>query len=168
MKTLLFLFTGLLLVSTASAQSFETDTISKDHIKKLEWLTGDWHGEGWRMGKNGVKHEFKQTEKVHFKLDSTALLIEGKGHTNGKLIHNAMAVVTYNSNTGKYEFQSFLQNGKKGNFTAEIKENKFYWYPNDNVRYIIHSDENGMWQEVGEYKRGNEWQQFFEMSLSKV
>jgi hypothetical protein len=39
------------------------------------------------MGRDGSKHEFTQTEKVQFKLDSTALLIEGLGTDQGQLVH---------------------------------------------------------------------------------
>lgn len=165
---LLFIFVMVLTLNKVSAQNFKTDSISKQHLQKLHWLTGNWEGSGWHMDQAGTRRDFSQTEKVQFKLDSTALLIEGQGHAENELIHNAMAVVTFDHETGKYEFQSFLQNGKKGNFNAELKDDRFYWYPNSKVRYIIALDKNGDWKEVGEYKGENGWYQFFEMKLSKI
>jgi len=52
-------------------------------------------------------------------------------------------------------------------FKAEIIGNKLYWYPNENVRYIIWKNEKEQWYEKGEYKRENSWNQFFEMTLDK-
>ncbi|MBT8295200.1 MAG: hypothetical protein KJO51_02175 [Gramella sp.] len=168
MKTsFLFILVSFLNLQTSVAQSFETDTQAQNNIQKLEFLVGKWEGEGWRILQDGTKHTFSQSENVQFKLDSTALLIEGKGMANNKVIHNAMAIITSNKEPGKYEFQSFLQNGMKGSFKAEIKHETFYWYPNENVRYIIYINDKGEWYEKGEYNRQDNWVQFFEMTLTK-
>ena len=169
MKTLFLFILGCLIgLHQGHSQSFETDLEAKEHIKKLDFLVGKWEGSGWRIGQDGIKHNFDQTENVQFKINSTAILIEGKGFSNGQVIHNAMAVVTSDEDSGQYEFQSYLQNGMKGSFKAEIIEDKFYWYPNENVRYIISINEQGQWFETGEYNRSGNWMQFFEMSLSKI
>ncbi|TRO66731.1 hypothetical protein [Christiangramia sabulilitoris] len=168
MKPVIFLFFfGFIALQNLQAQSFETDLETQSKIVDLYFIIGEWEGNGWRISPDGVKHSFEQTEKVQYKLDSTAILIEGKGYTDGKLIHNAMAIITSNKETGEYEFQSYLQNGMKGNFKAELKDDVFYWYPNQNVRYIISIDEEGRWYEKGEFNRQGEWMQFFEMTLSK-
>ena len=148
------------------SQTSETDSISKAKIKKLDFMVGNWKGTGWMMGRNG-KSEFEQTERIEFKLDSTAVLIEGKGISNGKIVHNALAILTYDKSRGNYIFRSYLPSGLNAEFKAEIIENKLYWYPNDNVRYIIWQNSNGQWYETGEYKRGNAWSQFFEMTLDR-
>ena len=49
-----------------------------------------------------------------------------------------------------------------------MKEGKFYWFPNEQVRYIITLNEKGQWFEIGEYNMGDRWIQFFEMTLDKV
>lgn len=166
--SIIFMFLLVIMINKLTAQNFQTDTISQQEIQKLEWLTGDWKGNGWFINPEGTKYQFSQTERVAFKLDSTALLVEGQGHAGGKIIHNAMAVVTFNQDTGNYSFQSFLQNGKKGSYDAELKEDSFYWYPAENVRYIIQIDKDGNWKETGEYQGENGWYQFFEMKLSKL
>ncbi len=166
MKTIvLWCCLSLVSICNFNAQSFETDKKAQKDLLKLNFIIGEWEGSGWRMSPEGVKHTFEQTERVQYKLDSTAILIEGKGTANGQVIHNAMAVITSNDTPGEYEFQSFLQNGMKGNFKAEIRDNVFYWYPNENVRYIIKINEQGEWFETGEYQRQGEWMQFFEMTL---
>ncbi|GAA4321678.1 hypothetical protein GCM10023115_49390 [Pontixanthobacter gangjinensis] len=169
MKTLFSIFVTLIIgVAALNAQTFETDQQAKSAIQKLSFLSGEWKGKGWRISQDGNKYHFDQSETVQFKLDSTALLIEGKGTAKGRLIHNALAVVTSEKESGNYEFQSFLQNGMKGSFKAELKDGNFYWYPNPNVRYIISINDKGQWHETGEYSRQGNWIQFFEMTLDRI
>ena len=119
------------------------------------------------MGRDGQKHPFNQTETIRFKLDSTAILIEGLGKSNEQVTHNAMAIVTYNRSENNYNFRSYLSTGRTGDFKAELIDGKFYWYPNDNMRYIIYLNDNGQWYETGEMSSDNAWFQFFEMTLDK-
>lgn len=166
MKTILTIILTGLLISQSFSQSFETDSLSKSKISDLGFMVGNWKGTGWMMGQGG-KSEFEQTEKIQFKLDSTAILIEGLGKDNGKIVHNALAILTYNKTDKNYSFRSYLQNGQNAEFKAELIDNKFYWYPNEKVRYIIWMNENGQWYEKGEFKREENWNQFFEMTLDR-
>lgn len=169
MRTLTLIFTAALLftASITNAQELETDKEAQKAISQLEFIVGNWAGTGWMMGRDGQKRTFDQTEKIKFKLDSTAILIEGLGKSNGKIIHNALAVVRYNKAEENFNFRSYLSNGRGGDFKAELIDGKFYWYPNDNMRYIIYLNDKGQWYETGEMKRENEWFQFFEMTLDK-
>lgn len=168
MKTkILVLVVSIMIAEYSFGQSFKTDSISQSEVSKLHFITGKWKGKGWMMGPNG-KSEFDQTENIQFKLDSTAILIEGLGKTNGMVIHNAMAIVTYNKTDENYTFQSYLQNGRKGEFKAALIDEKFYWYPNENIRYIISLNDKDQWFEIGEMKRGESWFQFFEMTLDRT
>jgi hypothetical protein len=167
-KFILIIVITLLINGLAFSQDFSTDSISKSEITKLEFLVGNWEGNGWLMGRDRTKSEFNQTEKIQFKLDSTAILIEGVGKSNGMITHNAMAIITYNKSNENYTFQSYLQNGRKGEFKGELIENKFYWYPSENMRYIIWLNEKGQWYETGEFNREGKWFQFFEMTLNKI
>ncbi|WP_347924739.1 hypothetical protein [Pontimicrobium sp. SW4] len=167
-KGILILALSLFLIEQSFSQSFTTDSISKSEISKLEFLVGNWKGKGWIMGRDRTKSEFDQTEKIQFKLDSTAILIEGLGKSNGMITHNAMAIISYNKKDENYIFQSYLQNGQKGEFKGELIDGKFYWYPNENMRYIIWINENGQWYETGEFNREGKWYQVFEMTLDYV
>lgn len=150
-----------------AAQNFEIDHESKSQILKLGFLTGNWEGKGWMMGQDGQKHHFDQTEAVTFKLDSTAILIEGHGEANGRSIHDALAVISFNKENKDYKFTSWLANGRGGQFKASLIDDKFYWYPNENMQYVISINEKGQWYETGEMKQGDTWFQFFEMTLNK-
>jgi len=87
-------------------------------------MTGQWSGSGWLIGRDGIKQEFDQTEDVEFRLDNTALIIEGKCKTRGIVSHHAFAVVTFNKETDDFNFQSWLANGNSGTFKAEIIEKR--------------------------------------------
>lgn len=166
-KTILILWTITGFHQSAFSQSVEADPVAKEAISKLDFVIGSWKGEGWMMGSDRMKHDFTQTEDIQFKLDSTAILIEGRGMAEGKVVHNAMAIITYAGEENQYAFQSYLQNGRKGEFKAELIEDKFYWYPMENMRYIIEINKEGKWFEIGEIKQGESWYRFFEMTLDK-
>ena len=146
----------------------EVDKKAQDELEKLSFIVGQWEGEGWMMGRDGTKHTFTQTENVQYKLDNTAILIEGIGTSGGQIIHNALAVVRFNHEDADYTFNSYLATGQTGEFKGEIMDGKFYWFPNENMRYIIELNEDGHWLEVGEINQNGSWFQFFEMRLEKV
>lgn len=165
-KLFLIMFSFCLFIASSFSQEIYTDSISKKEIKKLAFLSGNWEGEGWMMDPNGERHSFQQTENVEFKLDSTSILIEGRGFANRQIVHDALAIVRYDKENKRYSFSSFLANGRGGNFYGEIKDQEFHWYPGQNMRYIIKVDGN-QWAEIGEMNRNGEWMQFFQMNLTK-
>ncbi|MEB2774866.1 hypothetical protein SYJ56_06080 [Algoriphagus sp. D3-2-R+10] len=149
------------------AQNFETNIEAQKEIQKIEFLVGEWEGSGWMMNQSREKMTFEQTEKVSFKINDTALLIEGQGVSDGKIIHSALAVLTMVDSSGKYKFTSFLQSNQQGTFKAELIDDVLYWYPAENVRYVITINDQGQWHEIGEANSGGTWYQFFEMTLNK-
>lgn len=158
----------MFIAGTATGQESQDVNVLKEEIQKLSFIVGEWEGEGWMMGRDGTKHSFLQSENVQFKLDSTAILIEGIGKSENQIIHNAIAVIRFNLNEGNYTFTSFLSTGQGGEFIGEVIDEKFYWYPNENMRYIIELNDEGQWFEKGEIKQSGKWLQFFEMTLNRV
>ncbi|MEQ9097697.1 MAG: hypothetical protein RIF36_22660 [Imperialibacter sp.] len=169
MKTIIHLILVILLVPFIGwAQAPETDVIAKTEVTRLGFITGQWGGKGWMYGQDRVRREFDQVEDIRFKLDSTAILIEGKGFSGSKAIHNALAIVTFNKSENNYSFYSYLSTGRKGEFKGELIGEEFYWYPAENMRYIISINDKGQWYEKGEINMGTSWFQFFEMTLDKI
>jgi hypothetical protein len=167
MRTKVLLIIWIFCSVTAFGQAEKTDSISKQEISKLNFLVGKWEGEGWIMGRDGKKYSFQQKENIQYKIDGVAILIEGLGKSNGQITHNALAIISYNKKDGIYNFQSYTSTGRGGSFDAELIDGKFYWYPNNNMRYIIWLNDKGQWYETGEYRRDEKWNQFFEMTLNK-
>ena len=127
MKGILLVALSIFIVNHSHAQSFETDALSKSKVSQLAFMTGNWSGSGWMMGRDGQRSEFEQAEAIQFKLDSTMLLIEGLGTSHGRVVHNALALVTYDKAEDRLVFRSYLQNGQNGEFPAEFMDGSLYW-----------------------------------------
>ncbi|WP_373396138.1 hypothetical protein V8V91_15995 [Algoriphagus halophilus] len=97
----------------AFSQDVETDLVSKQAITSLQHLIGSWSGSGWMMGADRQRHEFTQTENIQFKLDSTAILIEGQGKAQDQIIHNAMAIITFGEKKITIPFNLTYKTGEK-------------------------------------------------------
>lgn len=150
-----------------NAQAPTVDVELQQEMAKLDFMIGQWEGPGWSMGADMQRHTFDQTENIQYKLDGTAILVEGLGTTNGQVIHNAMAIITYDKEKKHYIFRSYLFDGKSGEYKAELIDGKFHWYLNDGMRYIINQNEKGQWYEIGQINRNGTWYPFFEMTLNK-
>lgn len=144
----LFLFSNIALAEPTSAAQAEA-------IKKLDFLVGEWKGEGWVVTREGKRETFSSTEIIRKKLLDTALLIEGT-HTG----FEAIAVVTYDTMAQQYRWRSFTSRG--GGVDAEARltgERTLQWYPSATARYTIQINTTGQWEEIGEYSRdeGKTW-----------
>ena len=141
-------------------------------IDKLSVLEGQWKGTGW-VQMQGIRTDFVQTEKVERRLNGTTLLIEGKGYENDSLAFNAMAMASFNPETDKYRFNSYLADGKYTEAEGWFDETGiFHWQfevPGGTVRYSFTvTDEQ--WIEKGAYqpKTITEWYPFMQMELTKL
>lgn len=178
MSKIIFLTLWLLLPIFAFAQS--AGTSSEAEMKKLNFLVGDWKGEGWiEMGPGG-RSTFKQTETVLSKLNGTVILVEGVG--KGKLastgqegiVHNALAVISYDSRAKKYQFRAFRADGNFIDAEMTAEGNGLVWgfrepQRNVEIKYTIKLTDSGQWNEVGEFSMdGKTWRKFFEMTLQRT
>lgn len=144
-------------------------------MKKLDYMVGDWRGEGWiEMG--GRRFAFTGGEVVQRKLNGVALLVEGSFFGNrpdGTTIpvHTTLGVITYDFKSEKYRFASWLATGTSGERELELTADGWRWEirsPSSVVRYVFRLSEKGEWIETGERSTdGTTWKQFFEMRLKK-
>ncbi|MEJ8803890.1 hypothetical protein [Pontibacter sp. H249] len=175
MKKIAFILC-LLLSQLASAQvpASPKPTV-QEKMKALNWITGKWQGQGWMSYGPNQKHTFTQTEDIQYKLDNTVMQIEGLGKKDGKTIHDALALMTYDINKGAYTFHSYTSEGRyQTDADVTVEDKKFIWQMNNNpnrqIRYTIWLDDKNQWQEIGEMStdKGQTWNKFFEMTLEKV
>jgi len=157
----------------AFAQMPEMSEEHRQALKELDFMAGKWAGSGWMFIQGGKRVTFEQTEDIQWKAGKAALAIEGKGHSEGKVIHDAFAVITYDPQRKAYDFNSVLASGMGGKFAARISaENTFEWtmeVPGRTITYIITLNDKGQWYEKGMVKMGEgQAFQFFEMTLEKV
>lgn len=158
---------------------FAVPALAADEMKKLDFLAGEWKGEGWfRMGP-GKPSSFVQHEKVTPKAGGKALLIEGLGRdknedgTAGRVVHDAVALLGWDEQAKKYIFATSTAERGAGIPWFEVTgTNAAQWgmdLPHGKMRYTITLTEKGEWYEVGEFSRdGQNWMKFMEMTLAKV
>ncbi len=174
------LLSTLFLMTSFPAFAQKPETPNPEVMNKLAFLVGNWQGEGSIMMGPGQKRTFTGTETVSMKLDGTILVIEGfhksPATADGpeRVIHNALAVVSFDRASGKYKFQSYLSDGRATGAEASVPEkDTFVWSMTDarggTSRFTIKLDEKGDWVEIGEYSMdGKAWRGFFEMRMKKV
>lgn len=146
-------------------------------MKKLDYMVGEWKGTGW-IEQQGGRQSFAGTETVQRKLNGLALLVEGKfkakqpGKEEEVVIHETLAVMSYDERVPGYRFRAYLASGATGDYELKLLERGWQWFikfPAGEIRYTMKLTEKGEWYEVGEISQGgNDWRKFFEMTLQKV
>ena len=156
---------------TAVSAQENTAERQRTEVKKLESMVGQWKGSGW-IQQSAKRENFTGTETVQRKLDGLALLIEGKfANSEGKVIHETLAVLDFDAKAAKYRFRTYLATGMSGEQGFKIVADSFEWgfqVPAGTIRYTIKTA-NDLWFETGEFsKDGKSWSKFFEMKLDRV
>jgi hypothetical protein len=174
---IVFLFVAAYGVS--NAQPGQSNEALQQKMSALQNWVGKWQGQGSMTTPSGEIKKSTVDERIEFRLDNTLLLVEGLGKSldqNGKEIvtHNALGILTFDTNTSQYKFRSWLKDGKNTEAWFNVTgENQYQWgfdTPQGKIRYSIVLDPvKKTWNEIGEFSRdGNQWRKFFEMNLKKV
>ena len=150
-----------------------------EEMKKLDFLVGQWKGEGWIAAGPGQRRTFNQTEVLQFKVDGAILLIDGlgKGKVAGKqeevTVHSSFTVVSYDTKANVFRWHAYRAGGGWIDTEAKVRDKSLEWGSHDeragDTRFTILINEKGQWFEVGENSRdGKTWQKFFEMTLYRL
>jgi hypothetical protein len=142
-----------------------------DEMKKLDWMVGEWNGAATTQT-GAEKHMSHVTERIQWKLGGKALLVEGLGKDgSGAVVHEALAVISYNEAAKKYEFDAWTARYPHTDTWFEVGATTAQWgfdTPQGKVRYSISRTPSGQWIEIGEYSAdGTKWMKFFDMTLTK-
>ncbi|MFZ6010900.1 MAG: hypothetical protein ACOYXT_11200 [Bacteroidota bacterium] len=154
---------------------------SKEKMKVFAGWVGRWQGEGSMQMGPGEPRKSTVEEKIEAKLDGSVYLVEGLGKAinpetkQEMVVHQALAVLSYDQVTSQYKFRTFLKDGRGTDAWFTVTgENTYQWgfdIPSGGKsRYTIIIDPvKKTWNEIGEYARdGSTWSKFFEMNLKKV
>ena len=144
-------------------------------MKNVSVINGRWQGRGWSLMGGGEKSYTNVTENFQWKLDSTIVMLEGLGKKDdGTVVHNALAILSYDIFKKKFSLNSYVARGLSTNANFEVLEpnKKFRWWFDDGhggtIRYNI-TIEKKQWKEEGEHSSdGKTWNKFFEMNLKKA
>ena len=104
---------SLVAAKPPSAQpSSDPDPLSERMIP-LKPLLGRWMGTGWMVTPTGSRQTFGSKEAVTARLSGAALLVEGQHRTmtDGRMVHDAMAMIVWDSGRNAYRMRSQLANG---------------------------------------------------------
>ncbi|HJW32881.1 MAG TPA: DUF1579 family protein [Holophagaceae bacterium] len=175
MKALVFLLTlPLLSQAPAPPAPLTQGPTPVETMKRLAFLEGHWKGEGSMTMGPGRKVTFQQTEAVGFKAGGAVVAVEGHGMDQGRPVHQAFAVISYDPATKGYRMRSWLVSGLSKDFTLELnaKGDGYTWGWDDprtgKLRYSMTLTPEGKWREIGERSAdGTTWMPFFEMTLTK-
>jgi hypothetical protein len=107
------------------------------------------------------------------------LVVEGLGKTKvpGRqeeaVVHNALAIISYDANAKLYRVRSYLASGRSTDAEAEFVAGAFRWRfqtpQGVSIKYTVKLTDKGDWFERGEMSQdGKSWRQFHEMTLRRV
>ncbi|MBX7218664.1 MAG: hypothetical protein K1Y36_01845 [Blastocatellia bacterium] len=178
LKKLSFLALTLILFPFAiQAQQPPAPTAQIEAMKRMQLMVGEWEGGGWIEFGPGKKLEFTGHESIQPKTNGTTLLVQGlhksksDGKTPERVIHDALAIISFNEKEKAYRMKACLASGAQTDAVISITETgAMQWGLPDNrggqIRYTITIAEKATWNEVGEYSMdGKTWRKFFEMNL---
>ena len=169
----------LVVGQNVAGQHAPTSAAQLEAMKKLNFLVGEWKGEGWSEMVAGQRRSSPIHESVQPKLGGMILLVEGLGKTKvpGKqeevVVHNAMGVISYDERGKTYRLRTYLSNGQSTDAEASFIDDAFQWRfqagPSVKIRYTVKLTDKGEWFEIGEISQdGTNWRKFHEMTLQKV
>ena len=171
MKRSLLLLAVTFLPAVVSAQSPAPAQLQE--MKKLDFLVGEWKGEGWTEFVPGQRRTSPINEVVQPKLGGMILLVEGLGKKDEVVTHHAVGIISYDADAKLYRVRSYLINGRSTDAEAKFVEKGFQWgfqTPQGfGIRYTVKLTDKGEWFEIGEMSQdGKNWRQFHEMTLQRV
>lgn len=145
-----------------------------DAMKKLDFLVGSWKGTGSMMEGPGKNQAYTGSESVQRKLQGKALLVEGlfTGTDSKAVVHETLAVITYDAAAKKYRFQTHLFNQPSAEHELHVVDNGFWWElkpsPGVTVKFTMKLTDKGEWNEIGEVTvPGRSPMKILEMTLAK-
>ena len=162
-----------------AGQEPQPSSTQLEAMKKLNFLVGEWKGEGWTEFVPGQRRTSPIAESVQPKLGGIVLLVEGLGKKKVPdkqeevVVHNALGILSYDERAKIYRMRSHIATGQTTDAEAKFTDGGFQWAfkagPSLSFRYTVKLTDKGEWFEIGEMSQdGTTWRKFHEMTLQKV
>jgi hypothetical protein len=165
---------GALLASAGAAQAPPPSSpVAREKMQALAFLVGEWQGDAWMQMGPDRRETAAQHERVEWKAGGEVLLIQGRGESDGQVVHEAIATITWDARAGRYAMWTYRAGSGAGLPSIEVGDRRVVWgfdVPNGKVRYTISLDPEGRWAEIGDHSSdgGATWNRFFGMTLRKL
>ena len=149
----------------------QTPPSSKEQMAKLKQWEGHWTGMSTSQ-MQGKTESSAVDENIELKVDGHAFLINGIARNKeGKVVHEALGVLSFDTKENRYRFRSWLRDGRSADaWFLALSDTDYQWgfeVPTGRVRYNIKVSQDS-WVESGEYSSdGNQWFPFFQMQLTR-
>lgn len=123
----------------------------------LEFLAGNWVGQGWVALPDGSRETFDVFERVEVTAGGHVVLVRGEGFApagagrGGQPVHDAVGMISLTSDG--YEMYAATQRGGPQAYDMRIEDNGFVWWMalGPNRLTFTTRVEDGVWTESGEY-----------------
>jgi hypothetical protein len=158
----------------AQSPTATSSPAAREKMKALEFLVGEWQGDAWMQMGPDRREEASQREWVELEAGGEVLLIQGRGESGGRVVHEALATIVWDQRAGRYEMWTYRAgSGAAARPSIEVGDQRVVWgfdTPQGKIRYTIGLDAEGRWVEVGERSGdgGSTWTEFFGMTLRKT
>jgi hypothetical protein len=146
-------------------------------MQQLQFLIGHWHGQGWRLGSDGTRQEFMESEVVQARASGAVLSIEGTGtgvepSRRDLIVHSAFGTVSYDRNLNRFRWCAITSGGDHVETEPRVGDRELVWElaipGGPTTRYTIRVNPQGQWVETGEVSSDAVvWQQVFAMTLDR-
>jgi len=161
---------GFLPATPISAQAV-TQAADPAEMKALDWLVGRWTGAGSVSRGPGGRMDALVRESATRHAGGHVLVLEGLGTSGTDTVHNAFAVIWYDTTAATHRMRAFRSNGHIVDSDLAVTERGIVWgfqEPSGMIRFTVTRTDEGKWHEVGEFSRdGSTWHRFMEMTLTR-
>ncbi len=170
--------------ASATSSAEPAPSASAVAMHRLDFLLGEWEGDGWIIAGRDGRRTFHQRETVRPAAGGTVVIIDGLGTSTdagrkGAIVHQAFALVSYDSAGKAYRWRAFRATGDETATVPAISDNTIVWGMDvgpvghaSHVRFTIELTPQGTWHEVGDFLQPDAASdaagvRFFEMTLHK-
>lgn len=132
-----------------------SQTESREKMKQLSFLTGDWVGTSTSYEDGEPRSTIPAFEEIKYLLDSSILVVDLQSES--LQLHT---VIYYDEEEATYYYNPFYEKGA-GKYPASFEDKKLIVTPSDTKRFIFTTTSDGDFLEYGEKFVDGQWVIYF-------
>lgn len=145
---------------------------AREKMQAFAAMVGEWEGEAWSAMRPGARDVVSQREIVEWTAGGEALLVRGSGSVDGRVVHEAVALIFWDVRAGRYVMWAYRAGSGATQEEVRLDGDARVWgfaTPGGEIRFTQRIDDEGRWVETGERSAdgGASWQPFLGMTLTK-